>query len=239
MSILTIFRKKTSEELPKASKIQVEDLLEQGFTCKEVSDELHIDIESVYRIQQAKKRREATIRRQAERVTKDKPQAPIDPVQQMQQQIMLLKLEEQMDRIQERQDLKIQERQATIQESIGEVRDDPDSMIKNLLVNAALSKNLSKKDLPDTSMSQLPQSQQYVYGNNRDSPPLNPQQEGNSTAAATPIAAAPAADIDPQKIIVAVKAGLISKKMFLDYAVKYGLSSDQAVKSYDFIRQRL
>jgi len=52
------FGKKKIEKSDKSKRIDVEDLIEQGYACREIEEELGVSKEEVYRIKEAKKRRE-------------------------------------------------------------------------------------------------------------------------------------------------------------------------------------
>ena len=55
---MSIFKKKKEEKETIVQRREVEDLLDHDYTCKDISEELGVPVERVYRINEAKKRRE-------------------------------------------------------------------------------------------------------------------------------------------------------------------------------------
>lgn len=78
------------QENESSLRIDVEDLTDQGFTCEEIAQELGVDKERVYRIREARKRRD--LRAQG-RATDETPSAPTDPIKEMRIELEKLKLE--------------------------------------------------------------------------------------------------------------------------------------------------
>lgn len=61
--------KENKENDDKLVRIDVEDLLDQGYSCEEVAEDLGIAKEKVYRIKEARKRREERLRKPTEQTT--------------------------------------------------------------------------------------------------------------------------------------------------------------------------
>jgi len=141
MKIMDWFRKDKKEE-KKAStidRIQVEDLIEQDFTCREIAEQVGCTENDVYAIKNAKKRREA--RMQGSRSGAD--QDPEDPITQMNTRIKELELKQKELELQWKIEDMEAERKDELMEFLGqtgEENQDPMSMMMMAFLQGMMNK---------------------------------------------------------------------------------------------------
>jgi predicted transcriptional regulator len=223
------FGKKKAETGQTSVRIEAEDLLDQNYTCKEVAAELGITQDEVYRIKQAKGRREGRMQKSEN--------SSNDELQDLRLEIDKARLQAQFDEIEHKNFMMRREREDILaedqEEIVQQVKDDPDSLLTNLLVGMFLNKGGVS-----TGVTPIP---------NILPPVAAPPQESvlstssmNSEKAAQVVM--PVAQTPPQQIqglIEGIKSGLIPERLAVDKGEEYGLTRIQAMKLYDYIKKKL
>lgn len=214
------FRKKTAEK-PKNVRIDCEDLIEQGYTCKEISAELGITEEEVYRIKSAKQRRMATIQNRT-------PEE--DRISKLKEELATIELQDKIDECRHRAHLRELFRSDELSEDIEEVSEtaeNPDKLIQTLLATFLL-KGQSGQSLntpaPIQNNSSQPAGEVFTTqnGNSQQTPTFSSQ-----------------AGLDFSKIETAIKTGIVTEERFIKEAEALNLNPDKSKKLFKFIKEKL
>lgn len=221
MGLFSIFSGKKAEKESSFSRIEAEDMIDQGFACKEIAEELGCTEQEVYRIKEAKKRREARLQ------NKNTEQDDTDEVTNMRKEIEKAKLQDTLAEIEHRNMLRQREREeleaADQEELIEEAQDNPDTALFSLL-----SKVLSKKpDIPIVAQT----SAQPIQTAEQELP--------SDTINQTKIVDYSSNLEQIPKLISAVKSGLVSETVFVQKAQEFKLTAPQAEKLFDFVKKKL
>lgn len=135
---------KRKVEKPINLRIETEDMIDGGYTCKEIAAELGTDEETVYRIKSAKQRRAA--RFSGKSISDD---GQPDRLAQLREELAATELQDKIDEAKHNAYLREQERKEIEAENIEELLPtdgNPDAMITNLLMTAML-KNKQPTDM--------------------------------------------------------------------------------------------
>lgn len=205
------FRKK-SEEKSSSFRIDIEDLLEQGYTCKEVAEELGITQEEVYRVKSARLRREWRGKTGIER----KPVEENDKISQLKEELVSVELQDRIDEAKHKAFLRQREREEFEREDTEELieEESPDKLLNTLFLNI-----LMKQHGGNTVSTVVPA-------------PLPPQHQEKVFSIPSPV-------VDFQKIKAGIKGGFVTKEKFIEEMSKTGFSDEDSDKIYDFIKKKL
>jgi len=217
-------RTKGASEQPKNVRIDAEDLIEQKYTCREISEELGITQEEVYRIAQAKRRREA-------RLTGNTPvdDERVDRIAQLREELSSVELQDRIDEAKHKAWLRQQERIEYEEEDIKELVDNsesPDTLLKTLLGTIFMKMNnpVNGAVAPASNTIQTTLSQPVEVSSKEVI--QNPQ--------STPLSST---GFDFNAIEKGIKAGIITKERFIQECDKMSLSQEKASKLYDIIKK--
>lgn len=211
------FGKKKAEEQTEFSRIEAEDMIDNGYTCKEIAQELGTSEETIYRIKQAKTRRAA---RMGGRQPNGELEA--DDVQLMRREIEKAKLQDQLEEIQHRNYLRQMERQELEAEDLPDLQEaaqNPEALLTTLLMQGLLKNNANAGS--SAGVMAAPNAVTY---------PATPPAETPANASNT---------MDIQKLVSAIKSGVVTEEQAVSFASKYGLTEEQTKKLYDFIKKKL
>lgn len=197
------FNKKQAEKVTDVSRIEVEDMIDQDYTCKEIAEELDVPIEKVYLLKQNKERREAR-----KGIVKKETSPASDEVTEARKQIELLKLEDQKAELEHKNFIRQREREDIQNEGFEDIIDDsqnPDKMLNTLIMSWFLKNNAN------TGVS----NRQNDVVNS-----TNPQPIRNTEA---PVNAS-----NVRQMIDALKSGAIPDDIAIGKAVEMGLTESEA-----------
>jgi hypothetical protein len=147
------------EKSEESIRIDAEDMIDQNFSCAEIASELGIEQERVYRIKEAKKRRDARMN------LKGDQQESGDPIKEMNVEIKKLELEQKKQELQWALEDRQRERQDDLREAMNpgteEGSSDPGNNFMNVAGMALLSRLLPGQQQPQNppSYTTVPQAQ--------------------------------------------------------------------------------
>jgi predicted transcriptional regulator len=232
------FRSKSKAEKPvKNIRIDAEDLIEQNYTCAEIAEELGITQEEVYRIKQAKGRRDARMSGKSEQDTERE-----DKIATLKEELAAVELQDKIDEAKHKAFLRQQERddieQENASETIEEASESPDKLLQTLFASIALkqlqgqqAQNLNNP-IP-TQAAAVSQTAAVLSGNESRKSPTESALSNDSPR--PPLSAA----VNFQQIEAGIKTGLLSEERFLKETETLGLQSEKAKKLYEFIKKKL
>jgi len=203
---------KKKEQKQDVSRIDVEDMIDQGYSCKEIAEELGTTQKAIYRIKNARYRRSTRLMG---------GQIEDDGVNSTRQEIEKAKLQDQLEEIKHRNYLRQMERQdieAEDMPDLAQAAENPDSLITNLLMSAFL------KGKAGNSTGVLPSG--VVNPSTEIKPVESPANAGG-------------ANVDVQQIIKAIKGDVVSRDAAIQKMVEQGLQYQQAEKLYKFVKEKL
>lgn len=215
--------KNKAEKQNKNIRIDIEDLSEQGFTCSEIAEELGVTQEEVYRVKQAKGRRDA-------RMSGRNPESE-DRISKLKEELAAVELQDKIDEAKHKSFIREEERREYLEENIeevGEAAENPDKLLNVLMLSA---------------MQRL----QGPQANNLNTPSPNPapfpnqsgEVLGNSTQQTESKPPFPSPEIDFSKIEFGIKTGLITEERFKAETEALKLKPEKAQKLFKFIKEKL
>jgi predicted transcriptional regulator len=230
------FRSKSKAEKPvKNIRIDAEDLIEQNYTCAEIAEELGITQEEVYRIKQAKGRRDARMSGKSEQDTERE-----DKIATLKEELAAVELQDKIDEAKHKAFLRQQERddieQENASETIEEASESPDKLLQTLFASIALKQLQGQQAQNLNTLNSTPsvtQTAAVLSGNESSKSPTESALSNDSPR--PPLSAA----VNFQQIEVGIKTGLLSEERFLKETETLGLQSEKAKKLYEFIKKKL
>jgi len=206
------FKKKAKETEEPHIRIEVEDLIDQGWKCREIAAELGISEDKVYTIKEARRRRNLAAATKSERQDTDR-------ISELREELQVVELNDRIDQAKHKAFLRQREREEYETEDAEELIEDannPDKLIQTLLLNAAL-KHQNPGATPGV---------QQPLGNIPQPPRLNVEDT-------------PPSGLDFNRVEKAVKLGLVSEEKFVQEAAALNLTPEKAAKLYKFIKEGL
>lgn len=219
------FSKKEAKNTQNPRRIEVEDCLDQEWTCAEIAEELEgVTVEEVYRIKQAKQRREAKLHRKVDR----EEGGGDNSVAALKKQLLEVELKSKIAQAEHEAHLRkldMEDELGGPEELIESAQEGPDALLNTLLKNV-----LSKQ----TTLNSPPVQQHIPPTAGADS-----QQAGAEVV--TPIAptAPPALTLDFAKLEMGIKAGLLTEATFIKEGATMNLTPSKARDLYYFIKRKL
>lgn len=197
------------------NRIEVEDLLEQNFTCGEVAEELGVSVEEVYRIKNAKYRREQRLKG---KTFNEAGEVEKNPIEELKLELTKVELQDKIDEAKHKAQMREIERQDAMSEDYDDVSgDDPDKLIQTLLLNTMLKRQQPAQDNPTFPLPLPTNAPQPTAGVSNQPPKL------------------PTFD----EIKKGIDMGLISEERVAQELAPFKVPKDKVTKLYDFIKNDL
>jgi len=216
------FRKKQAEK-PSNFRINCEDLIEQGYSCKEIAAELGCTELEVYHVKSAKQRRMATIQNRT-------PEE--DRISKLKEELASVELQDKIDECRHRAHLRELDRSEELSEDIEEVgatAENPDRLIQTLLATFLLKSQQGQNlNTPKPIQNDTANNSPYPAG----------EVSGNSQQIAQTPFPSPAG-FDFSKVETAIKTGIVTEERFTKEAEGLNLAPEKSKKLYKFIKEKL
>lgn len=220
---------KIKEEKGLNNRIEIEDLVDQGYTCKEIAEELGITEQEVYRIKNARYRRQARIQGKTE-ADSDRQ----DRISQLKEELAAVELQDRIDEAKHRAFLRQQERSDMMADDVEDAaesaQENPESLLQTLLVSVLMKNKQSQDPVAATN------SPHAVQPGNPGLSPVQPAQDIAASEKSSPGASNP---VNFEKIEMGIKTGLISEEKFVQESLQLGLTAEKAKKVFKFIKEKL
>lgn len=193
-------------------KIEVEDLLDQNFTCSQISNELGIERETVYRIKEARRKRYQLLEGKEEEIKTE------NPVIRAKQELEAMRLEIEKDKLEfEREKLRAEREEYFEDPMEGAIEEAKEHMSPTEQMLLALASGFLKQP------QQQPQPQQTLKAYEEPKPQVIEQ---------------PKSDVDsllaniPKGVKENIRKGIYSKEFCWNYIKEKGISEDVFEEGY-------
>lgn len=220
MGLFNIFGGKSAKKTAVNIRIDAEDLIEQGFSCAQIAEQLGTSQETVYAIKEAKRKRTAT----ANKNNDDEEET--ESIADLKKQLLKVEIKTAIDKAEAERRRLEEEREAEEEEQeeefVEEAIDSPENAFMSL-ISKALIKN-------------------PAVANTTDLGTQTAQEKEPSDTIAQPKIVAPALNLreDIPRLITAVKMCAVPKETFIPKAIEMtGITTEQAERLFDFIKRKL